>query len=260
MAYPTEVWAVYPSRQAAESIAARAILRREFKRREWAFEEKATTRINLNGGGRTREILPPAEATRLYRLAHRAYAGLVIFGPTHVFLHPQQQDAIRRKLIARLQTFIEYKCFVELVDNPRQVTEEWADAFADKFASAYTPPECSNEHDPRCLPLHVFQNRGVHALNTAEGRLEFDREHGAAGDRQDSDQRQWRLMPRAFHGYDQLHVAGRQLPRGFHWDVQPGGDSALVITTSQVWVVSRYVNIYPDSHVRGDPPNAKRVV
>jgi hypothetical protein len=255
-----QIWAIYPRRQASHSGPARNHLRREFKGRSWDFQERPTEQTNLTGGGRTREILAGPDATLLYRNAHRFNVTVIAFGPTHVFLHPDKNDAISHNLIARLQTFLDYKCTVKLVENPAAVTAAWAEQFADAFEASCLATDCENEHDPRCLPLHVFKHRSVHSLETPDGRKAFDVEHGAASFREDSAKRQWRLNPRAFHAQAVLHVARKELPSGFHWDVQPGGDSTLVVTTKEVWKVGRYVNVYPDSHIRGMAPYAKRVV
>jgi hypothetical protein len=117
---------------------------------------------------------------------------------------------------------------------------------------------CEGERDPRCLPLHVFKTQG-HDLNLPAGRAAFDSAHGSGAERSDGDRRKWSLTPHDYHGQETLSVAGRELRQGFHWDVEPGRNTTTIVTTKEVWKVDRYVNVYPDAHVRGRAPFAKNI-
>jgi hypothetical protein len=176
--------------------------------------------------------------------------GVVIFSPTLVCLHPIEKEAIARNQTARLQRFIEYKSFIRLCDENTQFSSEWAEQITASFADRAVATECEGERDPRCLPLHVFKNSMQHALGTSDGRIRFDKAYGNGQERIDDEKRGWRLKPHEYHGQEELHVRGKQLRPGFHWDVQPGGDSTLVVTTAQVWKVKGYINVYPDSNLR----------
>lgn len=256
----TDVWVIYPGKSGARFRAGRNNVRTECMKRGWNYQERPTLPVRVHPEGRYREILSGTNATAIYRRAHRARAAVIVLAKTHVFLHPSQEDAVRQHLIARLQALFQYKCFLQLLDDKTECSREWTSAFADRFQNACLSTGCEDERDARCLPLHVFSNDGKHYLLEAKGRLAFDIQYGGGTRRVDLAGRRWGLFPHAFHGHEQLFIAGTPLPKGFHWDVQPGGESTTIVTTTDVWVVSRYVNIYPDSHVRGDRPHAKRVV
>jgi hypothetical protein len=50
------------------------------------------------------------------------------------------------------------------------------------------------------------------------------------------------------------------LPTAFHWDVSPGPyRQAYVLTPNQSWFVGRYVNIYPNGHIRAGT-NSKKLI
>ena len=46
-------------------------------------------------------------------------------------------------------------------------------------------------------------------------------------------------------------IAGRNLVRGFHWDVSASREFKIS-TTSGIWQVRKngYINVYPDAHIR----------
>lgn len=260
MSIPTDVWLIYPGKFASRFRDARKATRSLCTERGWVFQERATRTVNLRSSGRTREVLPKDAVTQMYRRAHRARLAAIVLARTFVFLHPTEAEAIRRDAIGRFQRVFWYKSFIECLGDTTKCDEEWLRGFADRFESACLDQGCENEHDPRCLPLHVFANSGRYDLFLPAERGAFEAQYGSGGSRVDGEKRQWRLSPRAYHGHEQLFIAGTALPKGMHWDVQPGGGSTIVTTTSAVWFVSRYVNIYPDSHVRGDRPHAKRLV
>lgn len=259
MAMDIDVWAVYPTPLNARLASSRHRLRKECERRGWFFHEKPTFEVRINPAGRTREILSSPEATNLYRRVHRARVALLSFAESHVCVNPNYEIAIRHGRLITLAQFLRYKCFYEVVRHPDQFLQEDIENFAGRYAAYCQTKACEDEHDPRCLPLHVFKQKVHGLLDQPEERAEFDRLHGAGSVRTDDEQREWRLFPRNFHGHEQLHVCGLQLRHGFHWDVQPGGNSTLIVTTKEVWKVSHYVNIYPDAHVRGNKPHATRV-
>lgn len=96
-------------------------------------------------------------------------------------------------------------------------------------------------------------------LDLAAQREEFASLYGGGSVRIDDDKREWKLSPRDFHGRETVQIAGRDLRPGFHWDVTPLAGSAKIVTTSQVWQVYRYVNVYPNAHVRGRHPDARKI-
>lgn len=243
-----ELWAIYPARHGIKSLSARQQLRKQCNAREWDFQERPS--VVAKPPGKTLEILRGPDTTEIYRRAHRVHIGVVIFSPTFVCLHPDEKEALNKNQIARLQTFLAYKCFVRLCDDSTVFSAEWADEIATAFLTHSAAIHCEGERDPRCLPLHVFKNSGNLALGTPSGRSQFDAQYGNGQKRTDSNKRGWELSPHLFHGTEDLHVAGRQLRTGYHWDVTPGGDSTLIVTTSQMWKVRGYINVYPDSNLR----------
>lgn len=62
------------------------------------------------------------------------------------------------------------------------------------------------------------------------------------------------------HGREILNVAGRELARGFHWNVSHSASNASLGNSSETWSVNKggYVNVYPDGHIRGGS-GAKKV-
>lgn len=122
---------------------------------------------------------------------------------------------------------------------------------------------CLDENDSRCLPFPVFRaGEEARALDTDDGRRAFDRRYRAkGGGRADLHGLHWIKNPKAYHGYDQLQVAGRDLPRGFHWDAQNESGGPLRLTSpTEVWKVMNYVNIFPDGVIRGDRRHARKVL
>jgi len=248
VALDPELWAVYPSRFGSRFADARQLLRTSCNARGWQFQERPSNLVRPPG--QTLDVLKGLDATEIYRRAHRAHVGVVVFAPTFVCLHPVENEALSKKLIARLQRFLEYKCFVRLCDQNTAYSNAWADELMGALADYAANLECDGERDPRCLPLHVFKNSQQYDLRNVAGRTQFDIEYGNGQRRIDDEERTWRLVPRLFHGQEALHVRGTQLRQGLHWDVEPNGDSTLIITTAQVWKVKGYINVYPDSHLR----------
>ena len=157
-----------------------------------------------------------------------------------------------------VEVFVRYKAYASpLPDVVAKVSQ-----YLDEYDAWCRLIGCEDVHDPRCLPFHVFKSRHTE-LGTPEQRRRFGEVHGAGGRRRDHKGLMWCLDPAAFHGRDTLHVAGCELPRGFHWDVSAdGGDSPTVTTPTERWKICRksgYVNVYPDGHVRGRDPYAQRL-
>ena len=241
-----EAWILYPDVRSGDTRHARNTLRRACRQRGWDVQERSSSRAQINTEGRWAFVLSSSDATHLYRQMHRAAVAVVSLGKTLVPIHPRIEDAIRTSSLQRLRTYSLYKAFyVDLSDSATSLVA-WMEGFEEWCSAVW----CEGEHDSRCLPLHVFQCDGS-GLESAQGRAAFDDRHGCGASRTDSQGRRWSLKPHDFHGQPQLHVAGKPLRCGFHWDVQPANRSTLITTTSEVWKVTGYVNVYPDAAIRG---------
>jgi hypothetical protein len=192
------------------------------------------------------------DAVQAYRRMHRSRTAILAIGAAQVSLRVGAPDVSRH--LRSLQRYCLYKAFFMRLDTAGDPTV-WIRPF-EKWAAQV---DCKDEYDPRCLPLHVFACTSDHRLSDIEGRSAFDARYGGGRRRQDDEQRNWTLDPSAYHGRDILQVAGCELPRGFHWDVRREGGGTTIWTPTETWVVSQYVNVSPDAHVRGRPPKARRL-
>ncbi len=121
---------------------------------------------------------------------------------------------------------------------------------------------CSGAHDPRVLPLHVFDNAQPWTdLHLEAGISHFNARYGQATSRLDAVGRGW-SPAQVGHGNDVLVIDGFALARGFHWDVQRKKAPERLVTANEVWKIGNggYVNVYPDAYVRiGSRHNGKLV-
>jgi len=141
-----------------------------------------------------------------------------------------------------LRRFVRYKsCWIRVTRDPAN------DSWVGEFEGWSQRVECESEHDPRCLPFHVFSGRGTN-LQDASGRKTFDDRYGSGANRVDDEDSEWILNPHDYHGQEALRVAGYQLRRGCHWDVN--GNQRIIRTPVGLWLVDGHVNIYPDAHIR----------
>ncbi len=192
-----------------------------------------------------RPILPVriADAKNLYPRTHRAQVATLVFGTDPVVpLRPDLAEAIRFHRTVPLRQYLDYKsCWVRVPNDPANLT--WAGVFEAWCASV----DCEDEHDPRCLPFHVFAGDGA-GLRAVERRQEFNERYGAGARRTDDSSMLWVLEPRIFHGTETLTIAGYTCRPGFHWEVS--GDRWRLATPVGVWEGKGYVNVYPDAHIR----------
>ena len=229
------------------TAAVRGYLRRECRNRAWTVQEKKSRVHRL--GGRPVELVEAGDAINLYRRAHRIKVAVFYFGKPVVPLSPDA-PAVRKKTM-RLSNFVRYKAYAERLPTERMDLSEHLDSCEEWRRSV----ECEDGHDPRCLPLHLFATEHKE-LDSEYGRGRFGDAHGAGARRHDDRGLRWQLEPARFHGRDILHVAGYDLPRGFHWDVSVDGRRRMIVTAAEKWEVAEYVNISPDAHVRGRSPYA----
>lgn len=190
------------------------------------------------------------DATNLYRRIHRVRVGVWEIGRARAPIKPSPRPVVNDYV--ELRSFVRHKAFHRRLSTAG-FDAEWPLSLA-AFEAWLQQVSCEGEGDPRCLPLHVFgTDFKIDRLGTAGGREEFARAHGPQSARRDSNGLLWNRPKGAFHGRETLHIAGRDLATGFHWDVSSGGRMRRITTTRGVWDIDpdRHVNVYPDQHVRG---------
>ena len=251
---PVELWLFYPENDPLVARQAIQMIGNECSRRRWAFEHRPTHLITPAGRpiGRVR----PEDAIYLYKQIHRARVGVWQIENAHV----QKQPQPRRTPIDyfTLRRFVLHKAYHRTLPSMSWEVD-WG-ASLDEFLVWMNGTHCEGEGDPRCLPFHVFDtNFDLDRLGCRHGRGSFAEKHGAQSRRSDGKGLTWTRPGGAHHGYDTLQVAGRELIRGFHWDVE-GNVNQRIVTTLQSWRLKRnaYVNVYPDGHIRTNDKRARR--
>lgn len=199
--------------------------------------------------GRPLAPMKNQDAANLYRQIHRCRVGVWQLGDVHVPITPQPRPTTNDYI--PLRRFISHKAFhcrVQLQEIDRQLKSSLSD-----FEGWLQQILCDGEGDPRCLPLHVFRTGfNVDDLATDMGRSRFADIHGPQSSRLDDNQLRWNRPTGPYHGQEVLSVAGRNLARGFHWDVSSQEKRRRITTTSETWEIGSkgYVNVYPDQHIR----------
>ena len=248
---PAEVNLFYPKEDLGVTSALRAHVGTVCQREGWQLHQRSVqTRRSPKG----RPILLVARdvAAGLYPRIHRAPVAVLVVGKDpRVPLHPLEAEVLRFGKHVPLKRFVDYKsCWIRVPNDPGN------DSWVGTFSGWCERIECEGEHDPRCVPFHVFSGRGAD-LNEAERRREFDHQYGAGGSRVDDNGAQWVLNPRDFHGTEALTVGGFELRVGCHWDVS--ADNWRVATPVGEWRVDGHVNIYPDAHLRPRGSNVRKL-
>lgn len=213
------------------------------------MQEKTSRLHRLDG--RPQQLVSGADSVNLYRRAHRVRVAVFVAGKPFVPLNP---DPLRTKHTLPLTRFVRYKA------HARRLPTEKTDVSTqlDSCDAWRRITECEGGHDPRCLPFPVFDTE--HAdLDERQQRQVFDDHHGSGARRVDDRGLTWSLEPTAFHGRDELQVAGCKLPRGFHWDVSVADGPKTLTTGTERWRVFRYVNVAPDASFRGRKPYARKI-
>jgi hypothetical protein len=149
-----------------------------------------------------------------------------------------------------IQDFVRYKAYAERA-NGTWSASKYAE-FCIRVERWHETARCESERDPRCLPFQTFNHRdGRFDLDTPEGRKRFDEEFGGPTRRMDAHRLAWNST-KAYHGRDELFVAGCAIRPGFHWDVSGAGRRVKVMNSIEVWEVDGlgYMNVYPDAYLR----------
>jgi len=236
----------------------REAFRTKCEAKGWTFVSRNTSRKSLQyrkGRDISAHVISPQHATELYSKLHRGRVGVLQLSDTHVPVTPNPK---RRDYVSLLR-FVRYKAFFYPIHDDG-ITEQIADHIVNCFQEWIDFMNCEGEDDPRCLPFHVFDADDKYNLDTAIHRQSFEANHRVRNFRRDGDGLDWRRPnSRQMHGRETLQVAGRELIRGFHWDVSSGAGSKRISSTSAVWQLEPdgYVNIYPDAYIRAQ--KAKRI-
>jgi hypothetical protein len=166
-------------------------------------------------------------------------------------LSPNVTDALKFRRHVQLRRFLEYKSFWRRLPN-----DPSNDSWVGSFAAWINEKDCEGEHDPRCLPFHVFRGDG-RGLRTPTGRETFNLKYGLGARRTDDSGWDWALNPRDYHGQESLCIAGFNLRRGCHWDVT--GYGWTIRTPVGLWLANGHVNIYPDAHIRANGSSVRKL-
>lgn len=224
--------------------------------RGWGFQPRRVDR-RKSPNGRPLPLIAVDVAAGLYPRIHRQRVAVLVLGrDPFVPLHPKIDEAALPKRHVPLRRFVSYKSLWVRLPPSDPMDETWAG----RFASWCDGVHCEGEHDPRCLPLHIFAGDGK-GLDAAARRADFDNRYGTGPHRNDERTAAWRMEPKAFHALqavDQLHVSGFTLRRGCHWDVE--ANQYRISTPKGLWLVDGHVNVYPDAHVRGQRPSVRQLL
>lgn len=195
-------------------------------------------------------MIEPQHAGAIYRALHRQSVLVLAFSTVWVRRDPRRDPPTKRAAL-KLETFVHHKSVYQTIRARRDVDQAFNDY------SVWSGVEhCSGEADPRILPLHIFETKGDWSqLGTLAADRDFKRRYGPAPRRVDEGDRRWiKAERRAYHGGDDVVVAGHKLSTGMHWDVSGQRGPLLICSIDEVWslkAIGRHINVHPDAHVRG---------
>lgn len=190
-------------------------------------------------------LLRSSHAKGLYVAAHRERVFVVALTGGRVHLDPTEIPD--RKNTVSIQEFIRFKCGYSYVESASQLSTALADALEYRREC-----RCDGFRDPRCLPFSLFASKSEHDLDSPAERANFMRDHQGAKTTDLTDRRRLLWQRQEFHTKELIHVAGKTLPLGFHWNVQVR--SQVILTNGwERWEVMRngYTNVHPDATIRG---------
>ena len=243
-----EVWLFHPISNSPPSQV-RRLIESECRDRGWKLTLRPTT-VTKSPEGRPLGLIKSEDATNLYGRIHRSRIGVWQIGYAHVPRKPRPRPIVRDYV--ELHRFISHKAFH--CKLPKVDTSDYWFTSLPAFRKWLGQICCDGESDPRCLPFHIFSTKQrISDLATQVGRSAFVDVHGPQSSRVDNNKLRWDRPSGTYHGRETLHVAGRDLARGFHWDVLNQGGRRQITTTKDIWEIgpNGYVNVYPDQHIRG---------
>lgn len=261
------LWFVATEKDSVDQDSLVEAARSAAKSNGWLFSMRRSQPRRVLGGeqkDRPYRLLSTGDARDIYQDLHVRDCLILVTHRCHIKADPSKDPTSLRELVL-LADFVLHKAAFHLVRGVSDVVTS-----AGGFVSWPAANSCLGRHDPRIVPMHVFDStRRWRGLDSEQGRSDFDRHYGLrGGSRRDVRGHEWR-QPNALHGRvgaerAPLRVAGVPLEPGYHWDVQKGvGGSGTLLSESEVWKLRRenaYLNVYPNGHLRGDPKfGARRV-
>jgi hypothetical protein len=237
-----EVWILFPEAERATTAGFRRDLLERCQRRSWTLVQRPIRRFR-DPSGRPLTVIDPNDAANLYRRMHRARLAVFLIGTAHVREDPSQ----RVRSLIPIERYIRYKSWFVKVDMKR--IDDQLDSFQRWLQNVY----CTDEHDPRCLPMHIFDAPADwKELHTIPGRKKFEDSFGPGSRRMDSRGLEWAQATARHGGREPLYVAGMELTLGFHWDLSRGRRKVRVCTSNEVWQLlpEGHLNVYPDGYIR----------
>jgi hypothetical protein len=245
-----QVWIFSPKGESKEQRTLRLEMAQQGQARNWTVIVRVARLCKVDGGpehGRPYLLIEPRDAGELYSAVHRHPTLVLATAACSVRRNPSVNPSRYRDLVS-LHDFVRYKAHFGTLRGHSDVRR-----YIEEFEEWVGISACDGLHDPRVLPLHIFDNTEVWLnLDTPEQANTFTARFGPAARRKDIDERSW-AQATALHGGDTLSVAGVSLLRGFHWDVIRGSGGQTIITTHEIWRLENkksYSNIYPDGYVR----------
>ena len=219
--------------------------------RGWNFQPRSVP-IRRAPDGRPIPLVARDVAVGIYPRIHRSQVATLVVGrDPRVPLHPHEDGALRFRRHVPLRQFVEYKsCWIRIPNAAAN------DSWIGVFVSWCGRIECEGDHDPRCLPFHVFSGDGTDLQNAVRRRA-FEDQYGSGADRLDENRARWILEPREYHGQESLCIAGHALREGCHWDVT--AEQWRICTPVGLWRVDGHVNIYPDAHIRARGSSVRKL-
>jgi hypothetical protein len=241
-----QIWLFAPSTESIPQRSIREKVKKAAEERGWGFSVRRARMCRVVGGpaeGRPYDLVEPQDAAQVYSAAHRKNVLVLATGSCFVRKDPSVNPSRHRDLIS-LEGFVRYKTFFGMIRDRSDIAQHMQG-----FATWPPSDSCTGVHDPRVLPLHVFDNESEWPnLDQRASIDEFARRYGPGGLRTDAADRPWQQSA-VFHGGDTLKVASYTLKNGFHWDVQRSRGAGRVVTAHEVWKLQNansYCNIYQD--------------
>jgi len=246
VAWSKQLWLILPQTPTSAQSQTIKELRASLSEYEDLTVVDVTVRNTIGAGNRKYPLVVAADISRLYRAAHRARVAVLAFGEAKVLLDASEQPS--NPGCVPLERYVQYKCYFRLITRPPETR-----AAIDGAMRWLSDVHLDGIRDPRCFPTVLFPTRRNYSLDATSERVAFVRTHKrsrTSSDLTDANGRVWCIGPA--HTIDLIQVAGFNLPKGFHWDVQGDGNSVLA-TGWETWILPGrgYTNVHPDAYIRG---------
>ncbi|MGC0337916.1 hypothetical protein RKD20_002950 [Streptomyces sp. SLBN-8D4] len=237
-------------RESQDQIQIRKIMEAKCKTEGAEFIVRRTELVKVAGGpnsGRPFNLVRIEHARDLYTQIHRI--PVLAMSNIGCFIRRDPSSVpVRKKQLISLEGFVRYKAHFRIFRSPAECAR-----FVDELGQLKASHCATDVHDPRMLPLHIFdaEQEWEHLEDEAQLR-DFRSLFGGGSTRLDRCRREW-AKAKAMHGGDALRVNSVEIPKGYHWDVTRRNGDERITTTHEVWKLpgsGSYCNIYPDGYVR----------